>query len=270
MLTLHVLASGSKGNAALVTDDARPDGFLIDCGICKRDLLSGLENAGFAPQDVTDILITHDHSDHTKGLGVCTRALSQAGAHVRVRTSRAVREASAPLEEALEADGIVFEPFRAGEALTVCGMQVHPFPTSHDAAESFGFRVECGRDALAYLTDTGRVTPEAHEALQYVRLLALEANHDGQMLREGPYPYAIKRRIASDTGHLSNAQAAAELEELLGSMGAGMLEAVVAMHVSQENNLYSLAQSTLADVLARFGHTARAHVAHQRTPMTLT
>lgn len=269
MLTLHVLASGSDGNAALVTDDACTGGFLIDCGICKRDLLSGLENAGFSPQDVTDILITHDHSDHTKGLGVCARALSQAGAHVRVRTSRAVREASAPLEEALEADGITFEPFRAGDALTVGNMQVHPFPTSHDAAESFGFRVESGRDALGYLTDTGRVTPEAHEALQYVRLLALEANHDAQMLREGPYPYAIKRRIASEVGHLSNAQAAAELEELLSSMGAGMLEAVAAMHVSQENNLYSLAERALTDVLARYGHTARIMAAKQRTPVTL-
>ena len=269
MLRLHVLASGSGGNAALVTDDAHTGGFLIDCGICKRDLLSGLESAGFSPADVTDILITHDHSDHTKGLGVCTRALSQAGACVRVRTSRAVRNASAPLEEALGTDRVIFEPFRAGEALTVCGMQVHVFPTSHDAAESFGFRVESSHDALGYLTDTGRVTPEAHEALQYVRLLALEANHDAQMLREGPYPYAIKRRIASDAGHLSNAQAAAELEELLGSMGAGMLEAVAAMHVSQENNLYSLAEQALADVLRRYGHTARTLAAKQRTPVTL-
>lgn len=269
MLRLHVLASGSKGNAAIVEDDGCAGSVLIDCGICKRDLLTSCEAANVRPETITDILITHDHADHTKGLGVCARALSKLGACVRVRTSRAIREASAPLEEALEAEGITFEPFRAGDALTLGSMQVHPFPTSHDAAESFGFRVECGRDALAYLTDTGRVTPEAHEALQYVRLLALEANHDAQMLREGPYPYAIKRRIASDAGHLSNAQAAAELEELLSSLGAGMLEAVVAMHVSQENNLYSLAQGTLAEVLERYGHTARAQVARQRTPVSV-
>lgn len=269
MLQLHVIASGSKGNAALVTRAGAPGAALIDCGICKRDLLSGCAGAGVDPASITDILITHDHSDHVKGLGVCARALSKAGAQVSVRTSRAVRNACVMLEEALEADGFTFEPFRAGDALSVGGMQVHVFPTSHDAAESFGFRFETERDALGYVTDTGYVTPETHEALQYVRLLALEANHDAQMLREGPYPYALQRRIASDRGHLSNAQAAAELESLLSGLGAGMLEHVVAMHVSQENNLYSMAQAAMANVLERYEHPAQTHAAHQKTPISI-
>lgn len=269
MLRLHVLASGSAGNATIVEDTEQTGRILIDCGICKRDFLAGCTTVGFDPARITDIFITHDHTDHTKGLGVCGRALAKAGVSATIHTSRAVRNASAHFEEALETDGFAFEAFRVGEAISAGAMQVHGFHTSHDAAESFGFRIESAQDALGYLTDSGCVTPEAHKALQYVRLLALEANHDAQMLREGPYPYVLQQRIASDRGHLSNAQAAAELEALLAGVGGAMLEHVVAMHASQENNLYSLAQETLAGVLERAGHGASAHVARQRTPLSV-
>ena len=83
-------------------------------------------------------------------------------------------------------------------------MQVHAFRTSHDAASSCGFRVEADGDAVGFMTDTGIVTGEADEALRDVRILALESNHDVQMLKDGPYPYPVKRRVGSDTGHLSN------------------------------------------------------------------
>lgn len=269
MLSLHVLASGSKGNAAIVEDTASPSGLLIDCGICKRDLLAGCAEVGFDPARIADILITHEHTDHTKGLGVCLRALTKLGSGVTIHASNAVRQMSAPIQEALDEEGVAFAAFRSGDALTIGGLHVHVFPTSHDAVESFGFRIESADDALGYLTDTGCVTGETHEALQYIRLLALEANHDAQMLREGPYPYHLKRRIASNMGHLSNDQAAEELERLLDSLGATMLESIMAMHVSQENNLYGLARDTLEQVLKRYDHPATALVARQRTPQTM-
>ena len=268
-LKLHVLASGSKGNAAIVEDSLTGEGFAIDCGLCKRDFLGRATEAGFDIHRLRGLVITHAHSDHTKCLGVVLRGLAKEGVHMPLYAHPATVGESDPIQQAREAGLCEVRPLAAEEALSLAGMQVHPFATSHDAAASFGFRVECEGDALGYLTDSGHVPPAAHEALSGVRLLALEANHDAQMLREGPYPYAIKRRIASDAGHLSNAQAAAELEELLGSMGAGMLEAVAAMHVSQENNLYSLAEQALADVLRRYGHTARTLAAKQRTPVAL-
>ncbi len=269
-----MLASGSKGNACLIESSGGP-GILIDCGICKRDLLAGFAAVGFDAARLTDILITHDHSDHTKCLGVCVRALAKGGVHPTLHASRAVRAASPHIEEALEVDGIRFGELACGQALSVGGgqMSVTPFPTSHDAAESFGFRIEGvtgdGFSTIGYMTDTGCVTEAAHEALQYVDALALEANHDPQMLREGPYPYALKRRIASDLGHLSNAQAAEELGALLDSLGGGMLQAVVAMHVSQENNMYSLAEAALADAISSREHHARSYVARQRTPISV-
>ena len=126
--------------------------------------------------------------------------------------------------------------FSSGDALSLAGMQVHAFRTSHDAASSCGFRVEADGDAVGFMTDTGIVTGEADEALRDVRILALESNHDVQMLKDGPYPYPVKRRVGSDTGHLSNVQAADELEALL----SDALEQVVAMHISQNNNTYRL------------------------------
>ncbi|WP_080803610.1 MBL fold metallo-hydrolase [Arabiibacter massiliensis] len=257
-LALHVLASGSRGNAALVVDEATGAGVLIDCGVCKRDFFDRCGEAGFDPAKLAAILVTHDHTDHTKGLGVVLRGLAKLGIAPAVYVDDAVRAASkevGALEGACD-----LRPFSAGDALSLAGMQVHAFRTSHDAAASCGFRLEAeGGDVVGFVTDTGIVTGEAHEGLAGARILALESNHDVQMLKDGPYPYPVKRRVGSDVGHLSNAQAADELGTLL---HAG-LEQVVAMHVSQNNNTYRLPGDSLAAVVARAGHGAVVQVAYQ-------
>ena len=146
-------------------------------------------------------------------------------------------------------------PHTAGPgAVEAAGMHIVPFATSHDAAASFGFRIEdaADGDAIGYLTDSGIVTAQAHAALRDVRILALESNHDPKMLAAGPYPYVIKQRIASNSGHLSNDQAAAELGTLVAesrAAGQRLPKTVVAMHVSQNNNDYSLARRTLEAAL---------------------
>lgn len=259
-MRLHVLASGSKGNAAIVENVVTGEGILIDCGICKRDFLSRCDEADFDLRRLKGVLITHEHTDHTKGLGVVYRALVKFGVHPTIHASEAVRDASRDIGELLEQDLCDVCSFAAGDALSLAGLAVHAFATSHDAAQSFGFRIERGSDAIGYMTDTGVVTPQAHEALGGCRLLALEANHDPRMLAEGPYPYPLKRRIASDRGHLSNEQSAAELAGLLHDG----LAAVVAMHVSENNNDYELPGKALRELLAREGHSARVNVAYQR------
>ena len=147
-------------------------------------------------------------------------------------------------------------------------MRIIPFATSHDAAASFGFRIEdaADGDAVGYLTDSGIVTAQAHAALRDVRILALESNHDPKMLAAGPYPYVIKQRIASNSGHLSNGQAAAELGALVAeSRAAGLRlpQTVVAMHVSQNNNEYSLARRTLEAALGDAGCYAETLCGYQ-------
>ena len=273
MLKLHVLASGSKGNAAIVENAATGAGVLIDCGICKRDFLERCDEAGFDPTRLEAVFITHEHGDHTKGLGVVLRGLAKLGCAPMVYVNRACVDNSSTLQK-IAGD---FETATLGAALTlsqdenasegrngastcdesiVCaaGLHVIPFATSHDAAASFGFRIEdaADGDAVGYLTDSGIVTAQAHAALRDVRILALESNHDPKMLAAGPYPYVIKQRIASNSGHLSNDQAAAELGTLVAesrAAGQRLPQTVVAMHVSQNNNDYSLARRTLEAAL---------------------
>ena len=272
MLALHVLASGSSGNAAVVENVVTGAGVLIDCGICKRDFLSRCDQAGFDPARIEAAFVTHEHGDHVKGLGVVLRGLAKLGCQPPIYVARgcvANSDALAKVAEAFEvrelattanagatasADGSAKAAARAS-VIEAAGVRVIPYATSHDAAASCGFRIEdaADGDAIGYLTDSGVVTPAAHAALADVRILALESNHDPKMLAAGPYPYVVKQRIASDAGHLSNGQAAAELTALVSaSRAAGQREpqTVVAMHISQNNNEYSLAKRTLEAALA--------------------
>lgn len=258
---LHVLCSGSKGNAAVIENAQTGEGVLVDCGLCARDFFKRCDQAGFDVNKLRCILITHEHSDHTKNVGVILRGLAKRGIHVPLVSSVPVLCASNIIRKEHEAnpDLVELRSFKAGDALSVAGMQVHVLPTSHDAAESFGFRFETNESALGFVTDTGTVLPAAHEGLQDVDILALESNHDVRMLREGPYPYILKQRVASNQGHLSNDQAALELESLL----SPRLKQVVAMHISQNNNTYPLPEKTLQEILTRNGHPATAQSAFQ-------
>ena len=268
MLRLHILASGSGGNAAIAENAATGEGVLIDCGICKRDFFARAEEAGFNLEKLRAVVITHDHGDHTKGLGVVLRGLAKAGAHPAVCASEAGFAASAPLREAVASVGAAFEPFDGGDRLDLAGLAVRPFRTSHDAADSYGFRFEergRGCDSLGYMTDTGVVTDAAWEALSGVHLLALESNHDARMLQMGPYPYVIKQRIASARGHLSNDQA----REALDNLAHENLRAVAAMHVSQENNTYRLPRDTFEAVIAERALPTTVFVAFQNRLVTI-
>ena len=262
-MRLSVFASGSKGNCSIIEDTATGECAAIDCGISKRAFMQRCAECGFDPVRIEAILVTHEHSDHVKGMGVVTRGLAKLGVHPTLFASDAVRKASSELRK-IEND-VDFRCFSADEDLSLAGMSVHTFRTLHDAAESFGFRFDCQGDSLGFMTDTGVVTGQAREALASARLLAIEANHDLDMLATGPYPQYLKERIASDHGHLSNEQSASLLEELLDNA----LEEVVGMHVSENNNTYSLPASTLARVLQNHDHPANAHVAYQNKPISL-
>lgn len=263
-LLLHILASGSKGNASIVADSATDRAVLIDCGICKRDFFERCNTVGFDPQKLEAIVITHEHTDHTKGLGVILRGLAKQRVHPQVYASKAVVQASRELMDIREAFEV--HHFKTEDELSLGGLTIYPYSTSHDAAESFGFRVECSDgDALGYLTDSGIVSAVAREYLADCRTLALECNYDQLMLERGSYPYPVKKRIMSDKGHLSNDQAAAELESLL----SDTLEQVIAMHISENNNTYVLPKKTLAQVIARNTHSAKTETSYQYMPTSL-
>ena len=257
-LRIHVLASGSKGNASLVENIATGEGVLIDCGICKRDVLSRSAEAGFDLGKLKAVLITHEHSDHTKGLKVLYRELVKQGLQVPLFVNQATYANSKLIQEAAQLTEVV--GLDAEDQLSLAGMEVFSFDTSHDAASSFGFRLWAGEDALGFMTDTGVVTGAAHEALQGCRVLALEANHDPAMLKNGPYPRALQERVSSERGHLSNGQASEELKSLLHPG----LEEVIAMHISENNNTYRLPVECLREVLRQESHSAAVVCAYQQ------
>lgn len=257
-LRLTVLGSGSKGNCAVVSG---PEGaLLIDAGFSKKETLRRLELAGIDPANIKALIVTHEHSDHIKGLGVVSRGLK-----VPVYASRGTAGTSGLRRQAPEA-----LTFGNEDELTLAGISVKVFPASHDAADPVGFRfswtgVDGSRDDIGYLTDSGVLTGAAEEALREMRVLAIEANHDPQMLATGPYPYVLKQRISSATGHLSNTQSAEGLTRLL----SDRLESVVAMHLSETNNLHELPVQSLSAALERAGVAARATAAWQGLPVSV-
>ena len=229
---LHVLASGSKGNAAVVEGPA--GSVLVDCGISRRALMQRAAELGIDMGRVAAVLLTHDHSDHVAGLSVFCNHFD--GELLATAGTAGARKYLAELPFTLVGHSDAFE---------VAGMRVQAFPTFHDVPDPMGFRFETDDDALGFCTDTGHLGTEALAALHGTRILALESNHDERMLAGGPYPGYLKARVAGPSGHLSNAQAAEALPQLV----TDDTETVVAMHLSHENNRPSVCVRTLAEAV---------------------
>ena len=236
-LHLHVLASGSGGNATVIEGPAWS--VLVDCGISRRELMRRADAEGVDLGRVRAVLLTHEHIDHTKGLEVLSRHFD--GAFVSTAGTVGARRGLAELPWTLVDHDETF-------AIAGTGIVVRAFPTSHDVADPMGFRFSAvdadgeELDAIGYCTDTGYLTDEAAYALRGCRILGLEANHDVAMLRDGDYPGFLKARVGSDRGHLSNAQAAEALPDLV----TDETETVVALHLSEHNNRPSVCVRTLA------------------------
>ncbi len=226
------LGSGSRGNATLV--EAGDTRLLVDCGYTLREFERRLAALEVAVEALSAILVTHEHSDHVRGVGPVARrhgipVWTSAG------TARAADLGDLPALRTFASNGA---PFCIGD------IEVTPCAVPHDAREPCQFVFAAASRRLGVLTDTGRATPHIVASLQGVDALLLECNHDTGMLATGPYPPTLRARVGGPFGHLSNGQAA----ELLQRLDHGRLSTLVAGHLSEKNNHPALAEAALLAV----------------------
>lgn len=227
-LRIRSLASGSSGNAYLV--DAGDQLLLLDCGIGIRQIQSALAAWGRTIADLTGLIISHEHSDHVRALS------SFSGLRTRLFATQGTASALG-----LASSRTTTLTYRTPIALG--SLTMTPVQTSHDAAEPCGLLIESNLGVIGLITDLGTVSDEICMVAARCDLLILESNHDREMLRSGPYPAHLKRRVASKLGHLSNDQASGLLYDV--SSGAEGPSEVWLAHLSATNNTPAVAKSAV-------------------------
>ena len=228
------LGSGSEGNALLV--EVGTTRLLLDCGFGLAEATRRLARLGVTPQELSAIVVTHEHQDHIGGVARFARK-HKLPVWLTTGTLRGL--------EGLFDDDVEVILVRGYASFAVGDILVEPFPVPHDAREPAQYVFSDGARRLGVLTDAGHATGHMHRCLTRCDALVLECNHDAELLRAGDYPEKLKARIASRFGHLDNEAAGA----LLAGLDRSRLQHVVAAHLSQSNNRPELARSALATAL---------------------
>lgn len=262
-LRVSILASGSSGNITLLeTERTR---LIVDAGLGKRETLARLAAVERAVEHVDGILITHEHVDHCNGLPQML-GLWKAPLYVTEPTMEALQR-TLPVTFGKRLRGV--EAIHAGQHFSVGDIEVHAFAIPHDAADPVGLTFRCNGTKLALVTDLGYMPELVKVHLRGADCLILESNHDLDMLKVGPYPWPVKQRILSRTGHLSNHAVSEYLADPEGF--DGLARYLVLAHLSEENNNPFTAEISALEALGRrpaespFG--GELLVASQRVPL---
>ena len=230
-----VLASSSAGNSVAVRADGRI--VLVDAGLSGRAIERRLEEVGWSPADISAVLLSHEHRDHSRGAGVVARRYG-----VPVYGTEGTLGALASLWRGTEN----LRPFRTGQAFLIGAVECEPYSIPHDVADPAQFVIRANGASVGIATDLGRVTSLVVGKLMTTSLAIVEANHCADLLRWGEYPWSVKQRIGSHHGHLDNNQAA-ELVARLAKAGVGH---VVCAHLSPQHNTVERVRSVVAAALA--------------------
>ncbi|MCW2279351.1 MBL fold metallo-hydrolase [Heliophilum fasciatum] len=245
------LASGSNGNCTYVEgNDTR---LLIDAGLTAKQLERNMETLGIDPGSMDAIVVTHEHIDHVRGVGVLARRYG-----LPIYASAGTWGAMASIIGKIKPEQI--KTLELEMFLEIRGLKLEIFPTPHDTSGSIGLTVSDGRRRMGLATDSGYVTRGMGRRLLGCDAIILEANHDVRMLQEGPYPYALKRRVAGQQGHLSNRAAG---EALVKFCEQGTRQVLLA-HLSETNNRPELALETVATCLRDGGFAVALTLTNDR------
>lgn len=238
MISFLSLISGSSGNSTFISDGST--NLLIDCGMSGRRLKQSLESINISPENIDGILVTHEHIDHTKGIGVLSRRYDLP------------IYANTPTLSALNVGPICDKnlvPIEPNKHFNIGTIDFTSFPIPHDAAQPVGYKFFIKDKTYTLATDLGHINDELLDNLKGSDSIILESNHDVEMLRNGTYPFYLKQRILSDTGHLSNDKASDTVVELIKS---GTCHIMLG-HLSRENNLPEIAKLTTQNRLMQEG-----------------
>lgn len=258
MLSLCTLFSGSSGNCVLISDGHT--NLLVDCGVSGKRITAALEQLGVDPRSLDAVLVTHEHSDHTNSVGIMHRRFG-IDIYANELTWRAVELVAGRYDE--RALHLFTGRFCIGD------IEVQPFAIPHDAAQPVGYSFYAENKKITIATDIGHVSEELYDQIAGSDIALIEANHDVEMLKMGPYPYPLKRRILSDRGHLSNESAG----ELCARLAKGGTRKLLLGHLSQQNNLPEIAYQTVKNHLeqarAELGGDVSLEVAPRYTSSAL-
>lgn len=233
-LALCVLASGSRGNSIFISNGLTS--LLIDAGLSGIEIERRLLSKGISPEDIDVILVSHEHNDHIQGVGVLSRRFD-IPVYMNRKTKKAADSKLGAVHNLIE--------FECGITFKINDLTIHPFCTSHDAEDPAGFTVKQNNTRIGIATDLGIATAVVKERLKECSALILEANHDPEMLKQGTYPWPLKQRIKSRTGHLSNE----ESKKLLMEVKHQNLKHVILAHLSEKNNTPQKALSEVSQAM---------------------
>ncbi len=236
MIKFCSLYSGSSGNSLFFSDGETR--LLIDAGLSAKKIIQALCSIGEDPSELSAVLISHEHSDHIRGAGIISRKFG-----IPIFANEATWEAMELLLGPVEVCNKAC--FKTGEEFGIGKVTVKTFHIPHDASEPVGFNLYAQDKKVTVATDIGHINPQLLECFENSDLMLLESNHDPEMLKVGPYPFHLKRRIAGESGHLSNETAG----EVIAHMAERGTKRFLLGHLSRENNFPELAYQTVCNAL---------------------
>lgn len=247
-LRFVTLGSGSSGNFYMIF--TREEALVVDVGLGTRTIKKHFRELGLSFPPLTRILVTHDHADHVKSVGSLSHDMS-----FNVYTTRMVhRGIDGNYSIRHKVDAALRQYIEVGKSYEIGMFTVRPFHVPHDSNDCVGYEIQARGITFTIITDAGHVTDEIREAVREANYLVIEANHDEEMLMNGPYPEHLKRRVASPTGHMSNRLCG----ETLAECATEKLRHVWLCHLSEENNHPELSRKTIEQQLRSVGIIAGA------------
>jgi phosphoribosyl 1,2-cyclic phosphodiesterase len=255
-LRFSVLASGSTGNAFYIESDEQK--FLVDAGLSGKQLDYLFSQVSVDPSKLSGILVTHEHSDHIKGLGIIARKYNLP-IFANEKTWKAMENSLGKLS--------LDQKFHFGmeEVKTFTDMDIESFGVSHDAAEPMFYTFRHDGKKIALVTDLGYVSERIKKTVEDADAYIFEANHDVGMLRMGRYPWSVKRRILGDSGHVSNEDCGLALSEII----SNRTKRIYLAHLSLDNNMKDLARMSVENVLRERGIEIELHDTDPQNPTAL-